>query len=61
MYAFDRNLINLIRVITLINFLIREITGDMNAYIWIAEDADYIAKLVALPGIVPNRRNGRER
>ena len=61
MSAFARNLINLIRVITLIKFLIREITGDANADIWIAEDEDYIVKLVTLPGIVPNRRNDRER
>ena len=41
------------------------ITGGTNAYIWIAEDADYIADYIAesvtLPGIIPNRRNGRER
>ena len=55
-----RNSINLIRVITLINFLIREITGDTSAYIWIAEDADYVAESITLPGIIPNRRNGRE-
>ena len=61
MYAFDLSLINLVRVITLIKFLIREITGDANADIWIAEDKDYIAELVTLPGIVPNRRNDRER
>ena len=48
-------------MITLIKFLIREITGDANADIWIAEDEDYIVKLVTLPGIVPNRRNDRER
>ena len=61
MYAFVRNLINLIRVIKVIKFLIREIAGDANADIWIAEDEDYIAELVTLPGIVPNRQNGRER
>ena len=57
MYALIRNLINLIRVITIIKFLIREITGDTNAYMWIVEDADYIAESITLPGIVPSRRS----
>ena len=61
MYAVVSPVISLIKKLISVITLIKLIKFRTNAYNWIAEDADNIAELVALPGIVPNRRNGRER
>ena len=61
LHAFVSPVISLIKNLISVITLIRSIKFRANADIWIAEDTDYIAELVTLPGIVPNRRNGRER
>ena len=46
-------------IFALIDFLIREITGDTAAYFWIAERAVYFMEISTEPGIVPGRCGGR--
>ena len=61
MSAFNRNLIIMKRVVKVIGVRLGGTKMGVRASIWIEEDEDYIVKLVTLPGIVPNRRNDRER
>ena len=60
-YAVLSPVISLIKKLISVITLIRLIEFRPSAYIWIAEDADYVAESITLPEIIPNRRNGRER